>query len=101
MALVGSAFGFGEKIPPDAVEEFTCAWVREKFGSLEARLDVENNKAREYALAFRRAELERLAKELKSLNDLARALVLLWPTEELHEYQKKLVRLKKRCIRSC
>jgi HEAT repeat protein len=82
LGLAGSVAGFGDKIPPDPVKEFEKALEREKTGSLEARRDDEDGKiAREAALKFRRAELKRTSDKLTTLDDIARALLLFWPSE--------------------
>src|SRR3954466_4496786 len=75
LITLGVAFAFAgpaDKLPPDPVENFNKALQLEKSDTLSARIDAP---AMKFALEFRRKNLRAAARELKSLSDVAAALL--------------------------
>jgi HEAT repeat protein len=94
ITLASRADGFGEKLPPDPVEEFQKGLQLEKADTLVEKGDALDQrllgKAQANALAFRKMNLQKVANKLKSLNQIAEVLLLpTWPIEDVFDYDKK------------
>ena len=80
VVILGRAEGFADKLPADPVEEFHKALQLEKSDSLDNRLE---GRARKLALDFRKKNLNRAAANLRTLSEIAEALLLpTWPIED-------------------
>jgi len=87
LAAAAGAVAGADKLPVDPVEEFSKALQLEKSDSLDARLE---GKAKKLALDFRKKNLRRAAKQLRSLSDVASALLLPnWPIEDTSDYDQE------------
>src|SRR5262245_29887719 len=87
LVAVAGLVAAGDKLPPDPVEEFNRALQLEKSDSLDARLE---GGAKKLAIDFRRKNLRRAAKGLRSLSDVASALLLPnWPIEDTSDYDQE------------
>jgi HEAT repeat protein len=86
VVILGRAEGFADKLPPDPIEEFHKALQLEKSDSLDNRLE---GRSRKLALDFRKKNLNRAADNLRSLSDVAQALLLpTWPIEDTSDYDQ-------------
>jgi HEAT repeat protein len=86
VVVLGRAEGFGDKLSADPIEEFHKALQLEKSDSLDNRLE---GRARKLALDFRKKNLNRAAANLRSLSDIAQALLLpTWPIEDTSDYDQ-------------
>src|SRR5438128_2378702 len=74
-----AAVGAADKLPQDPIDNFNKALQTEKSDSLDARLE---GRALKLAVDFRRKNLTRASKDLRTLSDVSQALLLPnWPIE--------------------